>query len=712
MAKRKHRAKPGKAARHPLSEAAQTALAQASRFLQAGDPAAASIVLDALLASHPKDPRVNYLLGMAAADMDDMDKALRHLDTARRLAPDNPGFQFAAGTAFANQDRFDEAADAFRAAIRGAPDVADGYSALALVLYKARRFKEAVPVFPEAIRREPHVIRHYLNAAANQLALTDGVAASALLDQAAEQAQGATAEELADLGRMYQAQFATEKAQRVYQAALAVQPDSPEILDSLARSLAAAHRVEDAVGKFRQAALARGEPAEAADLRIGTALGEAGLVAAAFEYFDAALARNPHDFAVRSDRLIYRNYLPGTSEDDLFQAHVEAGKCLDATAPTAFENVPDPGRTLNVGYVSADLRRHSVAYFLEPVLAHHDKRRVRVHCYSNAAQFDVVSKRMRRHCHKWTDIHTMDDDAVVEAIRRDGIDILVDLSGHTAGNRLTMFAQKPAPVQVSWLGYPNTSGMVQMDYRLTDDTADPAGQTDHWHTEQLVRLPRVFSCYLPPADAPPVTAPPVEQNGYVTFGCFNNLNKLNDRVYGAWARLLSGVPDARLVLKGSGFENPAMTEHVRRLFAQQGVDGKRLLLLGRDTDGGAHLARYGDVDIGLDPFPYCGTTTTCEALWMGVPVVTLAGVSHRARVGASQLSAIGMPELVAENEDQYIDIATELANDRTRLKDYRASMRRRLGTSPLMDHAGFTTELEAAYRDMWVAWCDSSPAGH
>jgi predicted O-linked N-acetylglucosamine transferase (SPINDLY family) len=364
-----------------------------------------------------------------------------------------------------------------------------------------------------------------------------------------------------------------------------------------------------------------------------------------------------------------------------------------------------PERRLKIGYVSSDFRQHSVAWFIEPVLAHHDRERFEIFCYANLFQEDAVTERLKAHADHWRKIYGLPDELAAQQIRADQIDILVDLNGHTAENRLLVFARKPAPVQVTWLGYPNTTGLSAMDYRLTDGFADPVGMTEPFHSETLIRLPECFSCYQPPRDAPAVSELPAKEKGYITFGSFNKLTKVTPEVMATWARILQAVPGSRLALQSAGLGEDAMQQMVREAFAGLGITPERLELHGHDRSQKTHLERYRNIDIGLDPFPYNGTTTTCDALWMGVPVVTLAGKVHAGRVGVSQMSNLGLTELIGQTPEEYVAIATRLATDRERLGALRKELRSRMTASPLMDAPRFTTNLEQAYRGMWKDWC-------
>jgi predicted O-linked N-acetylglucosamine transferase (SPINDLY family) len=354
--------------------------------------------------------------------------------------------------------------------------------------------------------------------------------------------------------------------------------------------------------------------------------------------------------------------------------------------------------------MSGDLRQHSVAYFLEPVLAHHDRRAVEVHAYATGLTQDAVTDRLQGLVDHWTGCTGLSDDALAGRIRSDGIDILVDLSGHTGGNRLRVFARKPAPVQVTYLGYAATTGLSAMDYRLTTAVVDPPGQ-EAYHSEALYRLPRSLWCYRPSAEAPEVNREtPAARHGVITFGSMNNIAKVSPETVALWGEILRRLPGSRLVMTSvpEGSVRATLTER----FAAVGVEGPRLVLHGK-LPAERFWEVLGGIDIGLDPFPYNGTTTTCETLWMGVPVVTLEGSSAVARSGVALLSLAGLPELIARDEPGYVRIALDLARDLPRLSALRAGLRPRLAASPLRDEPGFTRELEEAYRAMWRRWCAS-----
>jgi len=365
-----------------------------------------------------------------------------------------------------------------------------------------------------------------------------------------------------------------------------------------------------------------------------------------------------------------------------------------------------------LGVLSPDLREHSCAYFLEPLLRHLDRSAFEIYLYHDHFRTDAISARLQSLAAVWRNFVGQPDASVEKVIRADAPDILIDLAGHTGStNRLPLLARRLAPVQVTYLGYPDTTGVPAMDYRFTDGIADPAGDADAFATERLVRFAPTAWCYAPPSDSPaPDPAPCARTGDPVTFGSFNAPAKLTDATLAQWGRLLGAVPGSRLLLKGSNFSDPAGRAESLARFARCGLPVDRVDLLGRTAGTAEHLACYHRIDVALDTFPYHGTTTTCEALWMGVPVITHAGDCHVSRVGASLLTAVGHPEWIARDEDDYIHIAATLAADPARLRTLGRELRSQVLASPLMDHAGQATRFGTALRECWQAWCARQPA--
>jgi protein O-GlcNAc transferase len=438
-----------------------------------------------------------------------------------------------------------------------------------------------------------------------------------------------------------------------------------------------------------------------------------GRIPEAIEAARRASEMAPENDEARSTWLMFLNYDPTLSREQVRDQHFAWGRARARAAASRARRhgALEPKPRLRVGYVSGDFRMHSVGFFMEPLLECHDRCRVEVYCYATHAVSDPKTARLRALADAWREVHALGDDQLRDQIARDGIDVLVDLSGHTAEGRISVFALRPAPVQVSYLGYPNTTGLPTIGYRLTDAIADPPGESDALFVERLVRLPDGFLCYRPDPDPPAVAEPPLLANGRPSFGSFNVLSKLSKTTLALWGRLLARVPGSRLVLKTRGLADQEARRHILESLGRHGVEAGRVLLLPPEPQHAAHLARYAEVDVALDTTPYNGTTTTCEALWMGVPVVTLRGERHSARVGASLLRRTGLEELVAETAEEYVEKAAALAGDPQRLRELRAGLRARMLASPLMDGKRIARTIEDAYCDMYAETARASRTG-
>lgn len=380
---------------------------------------------------------------------------------------------------------------------------------------------------------------------------------------------------------------------------------------------------------------------------------------------------------------------------------------LTASAP-AHGNERSVERRLVVGYVSADFKEHSVARFIHPILANHDRSRFRIICYDNWAASDASTERLRSHADAWRKINDLDDEQAAGLVRGDGVDILVDLSGHTTGNRLLMFARKPAPVQAGWLGYMCTTGMAAMDWHITDAYMDPPGASEHWYVERLARI-ACAAAFEPHPDSPPVGPLPALANGFVRFGSFNNYIKIGDAVIGLWSRILAALPQSRLLLVVLGGDDPKIVEAVHARFerlAGAGDIARRVDVIGRRPMA-EFLALFGQVDIALDPFPYGGGTTSLHTLWMGVPPVTLEGKTEIARSTSGMLLACGLDELVAQSPEEYLAICVRLAGNVQGLAELRAALRSRFSAISISDGLMVTRSLEEAYRSMWAEFVRS-----
>ena len=464
-------------------------------------------------------------------------------------------------------------------------------------------------------------------------------------------------------------------------------------------------QLDEAIGSCQQAVRIKPNYSEAYN-NLGNALLAQGKLDEAVSSYQQVLRIEPDYAEAHSNFLFCLNYNPDADLAAIFAEHRRWGEVHTriSEVSSTYRNTPDSNRPLRIGYVSPDFRTHSVAFFIKPILANHDSEQVETICYAEIPAPDATTERLKALSSGWRSTCGMTDAQIADLVQADGIDILVDLAGHTANNRLLAFARKPAPVQVTYLGYANTTGLKTIDYRLTDAWTDAVEQPV-LSTEESIRLPHGLLCYAPPEAAPPVSPLPTQECGYITFGSFNNLPKVNPQVVELWSKILLALPQARLILKTKSLNDAATRERYFALFAQNGVSPERLDLMGRTPSLSEHLALYNRVDIGLDPFPYNGGTTTCEALWMGVPVVTLAGATYAGRLGVSLLSSVGLREWIAETPAAYIELAFQFAGHPGRLCSLRANLRSRMAGSPLCDGKTFTRGLEDAYRAMWRRWC-------
>ncbi|ATC64236.1 hypothetical protein CMV30_09860 [Nibricoccus aquaticus] len=422
------------------------------------------------------------------------------------------------------------------------------------------------------------------------------------------------------------------------------------------------------------------------------------LAEAATSYAEA-LARDPSHHEARSAFLLTLNYLDDRPRADVFAAHLAFGKTLETPPATTPAALP-PESKIRLAFLSPDLRAHSVAYFLEPILQHLDRERFEIVLYHDHFQVDAMSERLRAHATLWRNFVGLPHSVVEAQIRADAPDILIDLAGHTGINRLPVFARRVAPVQISYLGYPNTTGLAAMDFRLVDAITDPDEIDQQFHTEKLIRFAPTAWAYAPPATAPEITLTRPASRP-ITFGSFNNFAKVSDTTLALWGRILAAVPASRILLKGHGLGDSETAAFISARLAKHAIDPARLDLLGRTPNLASHLALYERMDVALDAFPYHGTTTTCEALWMGVPVVTLAGDRHASRVSASLLTAAGHPEWIAHNADDYVAIAARLAASPDLLANIRATLRADLRRSPLLDHPAQARRFGDALLACW-----------
>lgn len=427
----------------------------------------------------------------------------------------------------------------------------------------------------------------------------------------------------------------------------------------------------------------------------------------AIYYFQKAMERADKKAEMFSNLLLTLNYDSFLNDKEMFLKHLEFGKLIGEEEQKfiSYKKSLDLSKKLKIGYISSDFRQHSVMHFISTTIVSHNKKDFEVYCYSDVLTEDGVTKGIRCFSDKWRDICEMDDGEVEKLIRKDDIDVLIDLNGHSGRNRLNVFARKPAPVQITWIGYPNTTGLRNMDYRITDAYVDPEGFIDQYYSEKLIRMPETFLCYAA-RECPEVTKViPYFKNNKITFGCFNNMAKITEGIIKLWCDILKKVDNSILVLKNTAFLDEDIINTVKERFFRYEIKEEQLNFIKRDIDTKEHISRYNYIDIALDTYPYNGTTTTCEAMYMGVPVISLAGKNHASRVGVSLLTNVGLEELIAYNVDEYVQKAVDLACDIERLEKIKLNLRDNMKRSSLMQGDNFTKELERVYRNLWIEHC-------
>lgn len=637
--------------------------------------------------------------------------ALAAMQNAAALSPTDSEIHFQLGLALSVSGQLADAEASYRRALQIGPERAEVHNNLGSVLLVLGRPADAEASFRRALQLKPDFAEAHNNLS-NVLFAQGRLAEAEAGYRRALQVRPDYVEAQSNLGNALWAQRRPAEAEASYRRALQRKPDLVETHKNLGNVLVAQGQLAQAEGAYRRALQIRPENAEVHN-DLGNVLVLQGRLAEAKASHGRALQIKPEFAYAHGNLLMSLNYQPGKPEE-IFRAYQEYearfGTPHHGKWPDRKSRLQGLGndRRLKVGYVSPDFRQHSVNYFISPLLREHDRHAVEVFCYAEVARPDATTSALQRYADHWVNTVGLPDADLAERIAADEIDILVDLAGHTSGNRLLVFARKPAPIQITWLGYPNTTGLSAIGYRLVDAVTDPPGEADRWASETLIRLDNGFLCFEPRADAPPPRAPACLASGTVTFGSFNFPAKLSPETLDAWTGLLARVPGSRLLLKGLGFAEEATRHGFLTRFAQRGGDPQRVTLLGLMDSSADHLAAYDQVDIALDPFPYNGTTTTCEALWMGVPVVTLLGIRHVDRVGASLLTQVGLTELIAPSVGAYIDIAAALAADPGRLGALRQTMRERMRTSSLCDAHGFARKIEATYRDLWQRYCSSA----
>ena len=607
-------------------------------------------------------------LGNALTDIGHLDEGIASCRQAIRLKPDYAEAHCNLGNALRDKGQLDQAIAVYRQAIRLKSDYPEAHNNLGIALRDKGQLDEAIARHRQAIRLKPDLAEAHIN-----------------LGNA-----------LSDLGRF-------DEAIAAYRRAIRLKPGYAEAHSNLGNALTGVGQLDEAIAACRLAIRLKPDLAKAYN-NLGLTLKDMGQLDEAIAVYRQAIRLKPDDAIAHSNLVFTLPFHPGCDARMIYeenrrwnQQHAEPLKKL--IQPHA--NNRDADRRLRIGYVSPDFRDHCQSFFTIPLLSNHDREGFEIFCYADVGRPDAVTERIRGCAQVWRSIPGMTDAEVTRKIREDRIDILVDLTMHMANGRPLIFARKPAPVQVAWLAYPGTTGLSAMDYRLTDPHLDPPGLNDQFYSETSIRLPDTFWCYDPMATEVAVNPLPAQTNDHITFGCLNNFCKVNEQVLRLWAQVLKTIPRSRfMLLCPEGSHRQPLLDMLQR----EGISPDRIELIAFRPRP-QYLELYHRIDAGLDTFPSNGHTTSLDSFWMGVPVITLAGQTVVGRAGLSQLTNLGLTELIAETPEQYVQIATALAGDLPQLAELRRTLRARMQASPLMDAPRFAHNVETAYRQMWRNWC-------
>src|SRR5438067_3633731 len=657
--------------------------------LQRVDPAQAVALISQALSRNSANPPACNNLGLTFAAQGKRREAVSAWLDALALQPDFPdavrnlrqhlgGVQrdaaweahFNEGAAYKDRGLLEKAIASYQKAVAMAPDMSAAHVNLGSALAQQGRHAEALSCFRRALILEPELAGAWFNLGISAYQLGDLVSAKAAL-----------------------AKY------------LRAQPDDRDALMVLGGIHFLANELDDAA-RCVERVLANDPHAAGVHSLLADVLRNQARHREALRHYELAIVHDRNPVVAFQNLLFFMMCAPGFSAADLHARHREFARRFEAPllspAPPAWRNILDPGRRLRIGYLSPEFRANVIGHYMQPILEHHDRTHFEIHAYFTGSRHDSVTERIASLVDHWQDVRALSDEDLVALVRRDQIDILVDLCGHGPGGRILAFARRPAPVQVNYLDYSATTGMSSIDYRLTTEYCDPSGTSEQYYSETLYRLKDTYWTYNPSLQLP-VTQLPMKANGYATFGSFNLYYRITSEVLDLWTRVLQAIPRSRLLIVSvpPGSTQAALLERMERA----GIARERVAIY-----GGVPYQKYneliGEVDIALAPFPYNGATTVMDCLWNGLPVVAKAGAeTFTTRLGCSVLAATGLSELIGAGDDDYIRIAAGLASDAPRLAEPRRTLRQRLERSPTRDFAGFTSELESAYRVMWQNWC-------
>jgi len=646
----------------------EQAMDKALELHQAGRLVEATAIYQQVIAQSPSHADALHLLGVITAQMGKHELGAQLINRAIAINPTAAMYYNNLGSILVMLGQLDQAIQAFQFAVKFKPDYFEAYDKLGVAFKDKGQLDAAVAACRQAIRLKPDFVEAYV-----------------------------------DLGNVLQAQGLFDQAIANYRAALKLRPGFAVAWNNLGNALNAQGYLQESAEAYRNALSIQPDWAEIQN-NLGNTLKDQGDLDAAIVAFRKAVALKPELVQPHNNLVWALHYHPDCDAQAIHQEQlhwnaVHAAPLKKFLQPHA--NDPDPKRRLKIGYVSSDFRAHVVGWNLLPLLQEHDHSQFEIFCYSSVAKIDSITERIRSLADGWRNIIGVSDQQAAQMIRDDKIDILVDLAVHSAYNRLLLFAHKPAPIQITWLGYPGSTGMDVIDYRVSDPYLDPPETDLSVYTEQTVRLPHTYWCYQPGGKAPDITLSSPAATRFITFGCLNKFAKVSQPALNSWIQILQAVLNSHLILHCNMGSH---REQIIERFTRTGILADRIKLVGLQPLQ-EYFNAYNRIDIALDPFPYGGGITSCDALYMGVPLVSLAGKTAVSRAGKSILSNVGLPELIAKTPEEYIQIAVKLAGDLPRLAELRKTLRQRMENSSLMDAKSFARDIESAYRDMWQKWC-------
>jgi predicted O-linked N-acetylglucosamine transferase (SPINDLY family) len=675
-----------------------------------GDPAAAVPLAERAVLHAPQDPSCRFTLGRAFKAIGELEEAIACYRQAIQLNPRFAEAHVSLGIARKDQGDLDAAIACYRRAIEIDPRLAVAHTNLgaALAAREERQplaeggdglpTEESIAAQQRAAALDPHDGEVQRNLGA--ILLRAGRPAEAMhAFNAALTANPGDLQSCIHLGKCLVDLGDHGMARALYEKWLVANAENGKVMRGLANALTMLGEADAALDWVQRSLKAEPDPITA--MQLGNTLLQARRIEEGVAQCRAGVEQSGRDVTLYPVLLMATNYLY-EEPAPIFSAHAEIAPALAPLLNRAPRRPRAAAEPLRVGYVSGDFIRHSVSFFIAPLLQHHDTTRFDITCYHNNPRSDAVTTRLKALGHRWVEVAHLSDDVLDRRVRADGIDVLIDLTGQTAQSRLMMFARGPAPVQIGYLGYPTISGVPAIDWRMTDTTIDPGDQPEVVYDRPLA-LSRSMFCYAPSAAAPPLSEPPSRAGRPFTFGSFNNIAKVTDHTLALWAAALNAVPGSQLLLKSASMAQASNRADIERVMARHGVQVSRLRLLARTANDEDHLALYNEIDVALDTYPYNGATTTCEALWMGVPVITLRGRTHTSRMGASILGAIGRPDWVAETDAAFAQRAAAMVADSAALAAWRAKARGHIAASALCDGPGFTRAFEAALEVAWAA---------